>query len=634
MTNAKSLARKSGLFFAAALVSLFFPSLSYADGAESAGTATSPTQSATTGLQQPTGADGNTFHYNATTGLWENDYYTWDPTTKQTTPKATTYTYNPNTGKWDTNTWRYDAQTGRYYEVKPTSATPQPSVTQEPTVSSSAPDKMSNSPTSSTSASTITNAVSSTAISGNAVVANNTLAGNAQSGNATVTSNTINMLQSSITLNGALPQTFTMDITKDSRGDLVLDPSLFLVQPASASCCGISTTLNVNNQDQIHNTISLNATSGNATVSGNTQAGNATTGSANAVANVINLANSSIGSASSFLGVINIYSNLDGDILLPPEALQVLASNAPTTTIDTSTIENGSLLSSFTDKQTISNNISTTAISGAASVDNNTQAGGATSGKAATNVTVLNLTGRQVVAANSLLVFVNVLGHWIGLILNEPTGTTAAALSGDTTSACACRDQNIDATGDTAITNNVDVNAASGDATVTHNTTAGNATSGDASASVNLLNITDSNLSLSNWFGILFINVFGSWTGSFGKDTAAGNPVTTGGPEPNNGETPTLNTPNTISSASNVFRLTSTANGGYRVAAVEPSTISQVAGISTTDSNNNIPKMIITAKNSHESTNWQFVTAGLLLSCCLLGVERVQAIRQRKSSAL
>src|SRR5690606_26762954 len=80
------------------------------------------------------------------------------------------------------------------------------------------------------------------------------------------------------------------------------------------------------------------------------------------------------------------------------------------------------------DTQSIVNNINTAAASGNANVSNNTQAGNATTGDAQTNVTILNLTGRNVVAANSLLVFVNVLGEWVGVIVDAPAGSTSAAL--------------------------------------------------------------------------------------------------------------------------------------------------------------------------------------------------------------
>jgi hypothetical protein len=91
-------------------------------------------------------------------------------------------------------------------------------------------------------------------------------------------------------------------------------------------------------------------------------------------------------------------------------------------------------------------------------------------------------------------------------------------------------DTDVNSTSNLGINNNVKLRANSGDASVTENTRAGNATSGNATASANIANIANSTLSFSNWFGILFINVFGNWQGSFGIDTAAGGVKSDSGP--------------------------------------------------------------------------------------------------------
>src|SRR5690606_2730582 len=75
------------------------------------------------------------------------------------------------------------------------------------------------------------------------------------------------------------------------------------------------------------------------------------------------------------------------------------------------------------------------------------------------------------------------------------------------------------------IQNNVNVGAFSGDAEVSHNTSAGHASSGDANANVNVANIVNSNFSFGGWFGLLFINIFGDWLGSFGSNTPYGDYV-------------------------------------------------------------------------------------------------------------
>jgi hypothetical protein len=252
----------------------------------------------------------------------------------------------------------------------------------------------------------------------------------------------------------------------------------------------------------------------------------------------MNVINSVIGSGSAFMGTVNIYGNLDGDILMPPDTLSALLASGGTPTVTTqgpnSPINSDSsnkLDANLKQNSSIGNTVSLTATTGSADVTNNTTGGNATTGNAGTNLTVLNLTGQQVIGKDALLVFVNVLGKWVGMIVNAPSGSTSAALGGGVSTAGP--NSPVNTSGDTntslnydstnSINNNVKANSKSGNALVSTNTTAGNATSGNATASVNLLNISSSSLNLSNWLGILFINVFGSWNGSFGIDTAAGN---------------------------------------------------------------------------------------------------------------
>src|SRR6185369_250889 len=133
------------------------------------------------------------------------------------------------------------------------------------------------------------------------------------------------------------------------------------------------------------------------------------------------------------------------------------------------------------------------------------------------------------------LVFVNVLGKWVGMIMNAPQGSTAAEL-GDgisqtgpnyniSTALNTTDNSTLTNTANLGITNDLNVHARSGDASVTGNTSGGNAQTGDAQTAVNVLNMLGNNLSLSDWFGVLFINVFGAWNGSFGVNTTAGDPV-------------------------------------------------------------------------------------------------------------
>ncbi|HEU5004860.1 MAG TPA: hypothetical protein VFT49_02110 [Candidatus Saccharimonadales bacterium] len=507
--------------------------------------------------QGPTGPDANTYTYNQSTGLWENQYYTWDPTTGKSTPKnPPTYSYNPATGMWDTTQWVYDPLAGKYVPNVISSSPMAPDGMSAPvaaaaTALASNTGAGSNNTTNSSTTNNgyfgnfynaaISNQVNSNAVSGNALVVNNTVAGSALSGNALDVSNIINMLQSQWNLQSAANLlTFTDNINGDVTGDITINLTPAAnTGPLSTNTSNSQTdnNLTINNKGSglITNDINIGATSGSATVANNTNAGSALSGNANAVANVVNVLNTAISAGQSFLGVVNINGNLNGDILLPPDFVnQLIASGAPSSTINLSQIKNNNVVADSTGTQTINNNVNLTAASGSATVANNTNAGNATSGNASTNLTIFNLTGNQVIAKNSLLVFVNVLGQWVGLIMNAPAGSTTAALCGGTCQTSTITSSNVTLTSDShnTINNNLSVSSKSGDAVVANNTNAGSATTGNATASANLINMSGDNFSLSDWFGILFINVLGTWHGSFGINTDAGNlPAGSGGGE-------------------------------------------------------------------------------------------------------
>ncbi|HKU17663.1 MAG TPA: hypothetical protein VJP80_00125 [Candidatus Saccharimonadales bacterium] len=652
------LLKRTSLIVAATLMLVAYPATARADtttGGDSASTS-APTTS-TTGPQSPTGADAKTYTYNSATGLWENDYYTWNPATSQTTPKtAQNYSYNPATGHWDTNSYKYDSGSGTYIPNTP-SLSPAPSNTSDSTDPTASANT--NTPDSSNGDNqtfnnfynaSVSNKTMSQAITGDAGVFGNTTGGNATSGNATAISNTINLLQSSASFatSGAVT-TFTANITTDISGDLLLDPVLILsLQPAASSNgSDLPNNLSVNAQQsgQINNNVSVGATSGDATVANNTQGGDATSGSANAVANVVNLANTSLTAARTFIGMVNIYGNLNGDILLPAQALQsLISSNAGT---GASAAANSTI--SSTSAQAITNNVAATASTGQANVTGNTSAGSATSGSANTNVTLLNLTGHQVVGADSLLVFVNVLGSWMGLIMNAPNGTTAAALGGGLTtnnadsSPLATDNATVNDATSTAINNNVRVSAQSGNATVAHNTNAGSATTGDATASANILNMTNDSLRLTNWFGILFINVFGNWIGSFGIDTAAGNAASisnsTGGPANNGGQASSSSLPSGASMSAS-----SPTTGLLSAAQTRGDVPTNDSTASDTQSNTNSHQNLLgastkspggtTPKLHNAKASWQFTATGVGVGVTLILIERLLSLRKARAVKL
>lgn len=362
----------------------------------------------------------------------------------------------------------------------------------------------------------VNNDLCSEAVTGDASVTDGS--GNATSGDAEVSATIINQIQSLTGLSENQIATFIQDIYGDVYGDITIDPAVLanlLNQLCNDSCA--PGQININNDLSLNNDISLSATSGNALVSGGD--GNATSGNASVMLNLINIINSIITSGQSFVGTINIYGNLDGDILLPPDIINGLLSDT------SSSSQAGSSSLAQTTNVAIDNNIVMNSASGDALV---VGAGNATSGSSTNNLAIYNLVNSMTVGSRALLVFVNVLGQWTGFIVNSPLGTNAALLGGTSTgngcTVCGAPTY-ADYTNNLSINNNIYLSATTGDATVSGNHALGDATSGNASTYLNLINIVNSNLVFSDWFGVLFINVFGSWNGSFGIDTVAGNTI-------------------------------------------------------------------------------------------------------------
>jgi len=600
-----------------------------------------------TGPQAPTGSDSQTYHKNPDTGMWENDYYIWDPATGQTRPKTPqTYSYNPTTGRWDTTQWYYSPASGKYEPNKVSVATPPAGATLAP--NSKALSLGNTGPNSNNQIdvngntngqfdmffnASISNSIGQMALSGNASVQGNTNGGDAISGDAQTIANILNMLQSSWgTLGSDNISTFVANVDGNVVGDLTIDPS-------QINSAGGNTNLDVNvaNNGQINNDIDVTAMSGSANVSGNTNGGSATSGDATALVNLINMMNSAINANKSFVGVLNINGNLEGDILLPPDMLQaIIAATGPNSNNQINGSNDTNLNVNVDANRSINNDVTTTANSGDANVASNTSAGSATSGNSSTNVRLLNLTGQRVVAKDAVVVFVNVLGEWVGLIMNAPAGTYAAAVTGQNSNNTINDSNNlnadINATENSQINNKVNATADSGSANVSNNTKAGDAKSGDANAEVNVLNMIDSDFNISDWFGVLFINVFGSWKGSFGINTPFGDhPQTAAAPAGGSGG----GSSNTNKAASvgngQVFSFVPADGTPAHDAAVKLATAAlsandgQVASAAKTAAQDN-PQ--VAGASTHKANPWFAITL-VSVSIVLLGGERLLAFFRR-----
>jgi hypothetical protein len=655
------------------------------------------------GVSWPTGSDAGTFTYQCAgqyAGEWTNAYYVYNPADSSRTPLySPDYTYDCASGQWYMTNWTYSPADSQFHESQVATSAPAglptncpvAAATTNPTTNSGTnstdpigtnPNTISNTGPGSTNTTNltgnntlnnnntntlgVTNNLTGTATSGNSLVLGNTTAGDAASGNTLDQADIINMLQSGSNAlgSGSNVITFTDNINGDVNGNLLLNPAaLTSIQgtgPGSTNSgnTNLNNTLTVNNSTgaAINNNVNLAANSGNATVSGNTNGGNATSGNAEAIANVVNMIDSAITAGHSFIGTININGDLNGDILLPPDFInQLLADNVPTVTLTgpgstntANTTTNNNTTVTNTNNEGVNNTVNGSAASGAATVSDNTSGGSAASGNANTKITAFNLTGSNVIGSNDLLVFVNVTGTWVGLILNAPAGTTAAEFGGgitstgpgstNTTNTTTNNNATINNTANEQINNNITTSANSGNAAVTYNTKGGNATSGNADNAVNLLNVEGSTINLSGWFGILFINVFGTWNGNFGVapvDTgavaSAGNTGSIGGSGASS--TGTTKIPQVFrfipTSGGNNFNIVSLGTGSSGSGAISntgPGSTNAVLAAHVKA--NPIPTPALTPGHF----NWLLAGSGVSAFFVYLLAERLYAIRRNQKS--
>ena len=428
----------------------------------------------------------------------------------------------------------------------------------------------------------VINMLQSNATTGSVNANKNTAVGNSSTGAASVVANLINLLASAWSWSSGDLNFFMRNITAPETGDINLNPTQLSTTGGgglgSAQVNGTGTgsnntvnsnnpsSLNVNakNSGNIVNNVNVNALSGDANASKNTSTGDVATGNAMAQVNIINLINSFITSGSSFFGILNIMGSLNGDILFPTGFLNGLlpagsvggtssAIGATGASSNNQIGQNNTAAATVnnTSSNAVTNNIATTAASGAAKLDANTSVGNVGIGTANTNQSLFNIANSSIFGDNAVLVMVNVLGHWVGKLMSLPstgssqsallTGNATVSANGNSAIANTGADSNNQINADNSktaninqnstgtITNNIKVNAQSGDANLTKNTKVGDVATGNAQADSSVANIFNTVLNVKHWFGVLVINVFGDWVGDVNHDSAAGGYSTAAG---------------------------------------------------------------------------------------------------------
>lgn len=509
-------------------------------------TTCNPVVSTSSGVAEPTGSSAPAFTYDECSGLYISAHYQYNPATQTYSPlpgSEPTYKCDESVWRWQKTQWQYVASDSTYVQntfyvdtvpsgygtcspPAPSAVTEQPGGTQsgsaaDPSTQGSAGNTSGSTNPGGTSTANLANNITSGATTGSASATQNTEAGDIASGNALAAATIVNVVNSAGTA-AAPVATFTRNINGDVNGNIVI--SLADLQPSNVDLNSTNNTSVASSSGTIVNNLNVNANSGDATASANTKVGNVTSGSAAAMVGVVNMLNSMVSAGQSFIGTINVNGNLNGDILMPAQFLSNLkASGAPSTNV---VISSGDLTNLNSSSATqIINQVNSAAASGSVDSTRNTSSGDATSGSASTKVEVFNLTGQQIVGSNGLLVFVNVMGKWVGLIVGAPSGASAALLGGTMTPISPGGGAIATTSTNATITNNINVKARSGGVSSTSNTMAGDATSGSAATAVNIANFVNNSISFGGWFGILFINVLGNWNGNFGELPVASQPV-------------------------------------------------------------------------------------------------------------
>lgn len=364
---------------------------------------------------------------------------------------------------------------------------------------------------------TMSNTGDQTATTGDTEVISNDDVEAALTGDADNTAAILNDASTYQNLSGNEPILYTVNVMGDQTGDVTISPEVLgitsplnLTNPTTIPLQFDANTIHIISNNLIDNSLSQGATTGNADVLYNDDVGNVGTGDATNNADIINLANTIIGTGSNFIGMINVFGDFQGNILLPSTLLNYLTTQPTYTAYADVTINNN------TD---ITNSADMNAVSGLANVTDNDDVAGVATGSSANNLLVKNSVGQYVFSQNAFLVLISVGGNWYGLILGAPQSNGAVlSLDPGTTTPTSANESMVPLLltidNNTVINNQLAMNAKTGNATVTGNDDVGYVSTGNATNNARIMNVSNTIVSLAQWFGILFINILGNWYGS------------------------------------------------------------------------------------------------------------------------
>lgn len=419
----------------------------------------------------------------------------------------------------------------------------------------------------------VDNALNLQAVSGDNQASKNMGDANIVSGNSNTTASVVNGINTNV--DGIAVVEFNVDDTH--QGDIILamptstgctatvcnsnGPQTTVANTDNGSGSTNTGTVNTtndqltfqNNSADVVNDLVLVSDSGNNETNANTGGDNMIqTGDANVVATVANAVNNNIaGAGKVMIAVVNIFGDLVGDIILPESSL---ANNGGTTVANTGngsgSVNNGTVNSANTNttvqnnQADIANNLSVLANTGENQMSGNTAGftGGENvieTGDATLDVNAITIANNNVAGDEGWwLVFVNdASGNWTGQIMGAPAGATMAGTSGSEfdvladgtivvknadNGAGSVNNGSVNTNQNTTviqnnqanITNNLTLVANTGENQANNNTGGSNSIkTGDANIMANIVNFVNNNFEGN--VVVSFVNVFGSWIGSF-----------------------------------------------------------------------------------------------------------------------
>lgn len=267
------------------------------------------------------------------------------------------------------------------------------------------------------------------------------------------------------------------------------------------------------NNASILNDINLRALTGNNSASsiGDTRI---TTGDADVNVNISNIANTNLVGDCFYFAVINIYADQNGDIILPYELSVVDSSSSPSVYKTNAILDQ----SESVDQQNTADIKNTLNLS--ANTGSNTGGQSIKTGNATTQTTTINRANRNIYGNNWIRLDINTFGTWSGALINWLFANNfiqlanASESSTSTNSTQLLTNSTIQQTNNATIRNNITGLADTGNNTAQSNHVGQSSiTTGNASVSVNLFNMLNTNIIGNNWYYLL-LNIFGNFNGN------------------------------------------------------------------------------------------------------------------------